>query len=161
MSIAAVPSGAMPKVLPQEFEELFREHCQLVYRTAYGITGNRQDAEDVLQSIFLKLLQRDFSAELKRNPAAYLHRAAVNLSLNVLRSRKRQKVTDGVDLHEVPERAAAEDFSAKDDEIHERLMDAISSLKPGRPKFCFFTTSTTTAMPRSRRCWESRGARSP
>jgi RNA polymerase sigma factor (sigma-70 family) len=130
MSIAAVPSGEANQVLPQEFEELFREHCQLVYRTAYGITGNRQDAEDVLQSIFLKLLQRDFSAEIRRNPSAYLHRAAVNLSLNVLRARKRQKVTPGVELHEVAQRSTDESAAAADDEIHQRLLDAIGSLKP-------------------------------
>ena len=130
MSIATIPTGETHQVLPQEFEELFREHCQLVYRTAYGITGNRQDAEDVLQSIFLKLLQRDFSAEIKRNPSAYLHRAAVNLSLNVLRSRKREKVTDGVEIHEVPQRSTDDSASAAADEIHERLLDAIGSLKP-------------------------------
>ena len=42
----------------QEFEGLFREHYLLVYRTAWVITGNSDDAEDVLQTIFLRLLRR-------------------------------------------------------------------------------------------------------
>jgi len=92
MSIAAVRSG---EALSDEFEELFTEHYQLLYRTAYGITDNRHDAEDVLQSIFVKLLQNGLSPDLERHPARYLHRAAVNLSLNVLRTRKRQKLVDG------------------------------------------------------------------
>ena len=43
--------------LDPEIEKLFREHCQLIYRTAYGITRDYGDADDVLQSIFLKLLR--------------------------------------------------------------------------------------------------------
>jgi DNA-directed RNA polymerase specialized sigma24 family protein len=40
------------------FERLFREHHAFVYRTAYSVTGARHDAEDVLQTIFLRLLRR-------------------------------------------------------------------------------------------------------
>jgi RNA polymerase sigma factor (sigma-70 family) len=129
MSIAAVPSGEAHKALEQEFEALYREHCQLVYRTAFAITGSRQDAEDVLQSIFLKLLQREFPADLGRNPRGYLHRAAVNLSLNVLRSRKRQKKMDGVEEVASPEPAAIGE-AGPEDELHERLLDAMTDLKP-------------------------------
>jgi DNA-directed RNA polymerase specialized sigma24 family protein len=45
MSTATVPN--VSEALAQEFEEIFREHCQFVYRTAYSVTGNRPDAEDV------------------------------------------------------------------------------------------------------------------
>jgi hypothetical protein len=41
----------------------------------------------VLQSLFVKLLQSGLPPDLHQNPARYLHRAAVNLSLNVIRSR--------------------------------------------------------------------------
>jgi RNA polymerase sigma-70 factor (ECF subfamily) len=126
MAIAAVRSG---EALSEEFEELFREHWQLVYRAAYAITGNRQDAEDVLQSIFVKLLQRGISPELEHTPARYLHRAAVNLSLNVLRARKRQKLVGGVEQLEIPARQADE-AANESAEFHERLMDAITHLKP-------------------------------
>src|SRR5215813_12844579 len=71
--------------LEQEFDRLFREHYQLVYRTAYGVTGSPEDAEDVLQTIFLRLIGRDVPPDLQRNPRAYLYRSAVNLSLNTVR----------------------------------------------------------------------------
>src|SRR4030095_5906696 len=99
MPLAALQAG---EPLPQELEELFLEHCQMVHRTAYAITGHRQDAEDVLQSIFVKLLQRGLTPEVRQHPARYLHRAAVNLSLNVLRTRKRRRLVHGIDTLAIP-----------------------------------------------------------
>jgi len=37
----------------QRYEDIFRDCAQLVYRTAYGVTGSYEDAEDVLQQSFL------------------------------------------------------------------------------------------------------------
>jgi RNA polymerase sigma-70 factor, ECF subfamily len=110
----------------QEFEEIFREHYRLVYRTAYSVTGSRQDAEDVLQTIFVRLLQRELPPELVKNPKAYLYRAAVNVSLNVLRSRKRQRLATAIDTLEVPARDAAQ----PDDGLQRNLLDALAELKP-------------------------------
>ena len=127
MPIAAVRDR---EALPQELEELFLEHCQMVHRTAYAITGHRQDAEDVLQSIFVKLLQRGLTPEVRQHPARYLHRAAVNLSLNVLRNRKRRRVVDGIDTLELPASGEEREAVRERDERHERLMEAMTSLKP-------------------------------
>ena len=127
MPIAAVRHG---EALPQEFEELFLEHCQLVYRTAYAITGHRQDAEDVLQSIFVKLLQRGLTPEVRQQPARYLHRAAVNHSLNVIRTRKRRKLVDGFDALEIPAPSGNEHDARERDEQHEQLAEAMTRLKP-------------------------------
>jgi RNA polymerase sigma-70 factor (ECF subfamily) len=73
--------GMAGESFPQEFEALFEEHYVLVCRTAYGVTGRVEDAEDVVQTLFLRLLQREKSPELLKNPKGYLYRAAVNLSL--------------------------------------------------------------------------------
>src|SRR5262245_37031661 len=127
MPIAAVRQG---EALPQELEELFLEHCQMVHRTAYAITGHRQDAEDVLQSLFVKLLQRGVTPEVRQHPARYLHRAAVNLSLNVLRTRKRRKLVDGIDTLEIPASSEKREGVRERDERHERLMEAMARLKP-------------------------------
>ena len=51
---------------PQDLDQLFLENYQLVFRTAYGVTGRREDAEDVPQSLFLRLLQRGFPPEVRR-----------------------------------------------------------------------------------------------
>lgn len=49
-----------------EFDQLFREHYQLVYRTAFRVTRSEEDAEDVLQTVFLRLVRREFPPELKK-----------------------------------------------------------------------------------------------
>lgn len=51
-------SDLISEALDKEFEELFQELYPMAYRTAYGVVGNSQDAEDVAQTIFLKLLRR-------------------------------------------------------------------------------------------------------
>jgi RNA polymerase sigma factor (sigma-70 family) len=73
--------------LAGELARAFEDHHALVFRTAYRITGNAADAEDVLQTIFLRLLKRPDSRMVK-DRASYLRRAAVNASLDLIRARK-------------------------------------------------------------------------
>src|SRR5262245_1805274 len=78
------------KLTDSEFDQLFREHHEMVYRTAYSITRNAEDAEDVLQTIFLSLVRREFPPDLTKNPKAYFYRAAFNRALDIARSRQRE-----------------------------------------------------------------------
>jgi RNA polymerase sigma-70 factor (ECF subfamily) len=68
---------------------MYEAHHNMVFRTAHRVTGNAADAEDVLQTVFLRLLRRDpaSSAEID-NPESYLRRSAVNAALDVVRSRR-------------------------------------------------------------------------
>src|SRR5262245_41665423 len=123
----AVPSEVSATPLTQEFDRIFREHYHLVYRTAYGVTGSPQDAEDVVQNIFLRLLRREVPPDLQRNPKAYLYRAAVNLSLNTIKQRQRHVLTDDADRFE----AEANDSEAASlEELHRRLYEAMTDLEP-------------------------------
>ena len=74
--------------IPDELEQVFQTHHGLVFRTAYRITGNAGDAEDVLQTVFLRMLRRGRNAEPLENPESYLRRAAINAALDVIRSRQ-------------------------------------------------------------------------
>jgi RNA polymerase sigma-70 factor (ECF subfamily) len=74
--------------LIDEVERLFQAHHRLVFRTAYRITGSATDAEDVLQTVFLRLMGRDGSATPLANCESYLRRAAINAALDVLRARR-------------------------------------------------------------------------
>lgn len=74
---------------PGDLERLFREHHEQIFRTAYRVTGTASDAEDVLQTVFLRLVRREGSYDFAPNAKAYLLRSAVNASLDLLRSRGR------------------------------------------------------------------------
>ena len=73
---------------PHGLEKVFIEHQGRVFRAAYRITGNAQDAEDVLQTVFLKLTHQGEPKAPVDNLASYLYRTAVNASLDLLRTRR-------------------------------------------------------------------------
>lgn len=60
----------------------------MVFRAAYRVTGNTSDAEDVLQTVFLKLVRRTGEVEAVEHVASYLYRAAVNAALDLVRGRQ-------------------------------------------------------------------------
>src|SRR5947208_17021898 len=85
---ALMATPAESAISARDLEAVFREHHGLVCRAAYRVTGNAGDAEDVLQTVFLRLVKRDPDAEPVGNMASFLHRAAVNAALDLVRSRQ-------------------------------------------------------------------------
>lgn len=74
---------------PDSLAALYEQHSGKVLAAALRVTGSRQDAEDVLQTVFLRLTRRWAETELTDTVGAYLHRAAVNGGLDLLRTRSR------------------------------------------------------------------------
>ena len=74
----------------REFKQRFMPHHQLLYRVAYHLTGNAQDAEDLLQDLYLKLWQKrdDLPDEAMRE--AYL----VTMMRNLFVDQRRLKHVD-------------------------------------------------------------------
>jgi RNA polymerase sigma-70 factor (ECF subfamily) len=70
------------------FAGLYERHYETVFRAALRVTGNPADAEDVLQTVFLRVLARGEDLEDVALPAAYFRRAAVNAAVDVLRRRE-------------------------------------------------------------------------
>lgn len=73
----------------ERLERLYAEHSRAVYRAAYRVTGSASDAEDVVQTVFLRVARRPADDPLGEAAGGYLHRAAVNAALDVVRSRQR------------------------------------------------------------------------
>ncbi len=69
----------------ESLSQLFHEHHRRVLSAAYRITGSMADAEDVAQSVFLRLSGR---ATPVGNAGSYLYRAAINGALDLLRRRR-------------------------------------------------------------------------
>jgi RNA polymerase sigma-70 factor (ECF subfamily) len=109
----------------RQLEELFREHYPMLYRTAISILDNPADADDVPQTVFLRLLRTGPPPEMRRNPAGYLYRAAVNVSLNVIRTRKRSRLTEGIENLEV---AVDSSSTVAIERMHQHLAEAIAEL---------------------------------
>jgi RNA polymerase sigma-70 factor, ECF subfamily len=85
----SVPTVAANVSRNPQLERAFREHHNLVFQAAYRVTGNAADAEDALQTVFLRLARRTDGVDVAEASPAYLCRAAVNAGLDVLRSRQR------------------------------------------------------------------------
>jgi RNA polymerase sigma-70 factor (ECF subfamily) len=128
----AVYENPLTSPPPDALEMLFREHHGAVYRAAYRITGNAMDAEDVLQTVFTRLLRREEQPDLSESAGSYLHRAAVNAALDLMRRRKR---TRKVDLDEVGESLVdtadpGPERLRGSRELKTRLREAMSRLSP-------------------------------
>jgi len=111
---AAAPTRP-PDAAP-DLEAIFREHASKILSAAYRVTGNASDAEDVLQTVFVRLIRRRGQLQLAGNPAAYLHRAAVNAGLDVVRSRQSARSTPLADSEPT--------LAATDEEAPDRVLDS-------------------------------------
>ncbi len=116
-------------------EGLFQRHHNRVFQTAYRVTGSAADAEDVLQTVFLRVARGQESVATAENPEAYFARAAINASLDLLRGRRRSQA---ISIEDVENRASLAAFVSRNDpakhqedrELRELLMEALSRLGP-------------------------------
>jgi RNA polymerase sigma-70 factor, ECF subfamily len=115
-----------------DLEAVFREHHAMVFRAAYRVTGNASDAEDVLQTVFMRLLKRDPDAEPVGNIASFLHRSAVNAALDLVRSRQKIRNIPLDELEPVLAEPAyrSPDRAHSSGEAREWLRGALSRLNP-------------------------------
>ncbi len=130
---AAIQPRTEPPADPAgEIAVIFERHHRQVFQAAYRITGNPMDAEDVLQTVFMRIVRREGGHGLDDNAGGYLHRAAVNAALDVVRHRRSARSTALDDvaavLSESPEEAPDRRHDAG--EIRERVRDALTRLNP-------------------------------
>jgi RNA polymerase sigma-70 factor (ECF subfamily) len=102
---------------------LYERHSETVYRTALRVTGNPADAEDVLQTVFMRVLHQENALDPDTTPASYFRRAATNASLDILRRRTSRNEAP---LDEGLGRASPESPAV----LKEQLRRAIGQLDP-------------------------------
>jgi RNA polymerase sigma-70 factor, ECF subfamily len=71
----------------EAFRELVERHSRHIFRLAYRMTGNEEDAEDVVQETFLRAYRSLPRFEGHAEFATWLHRIAANCAIDVLRHR--------------------------------------------------------------------------
>jgi RNA polymerase sigma-70 factor (ECF subfamily) len=115
-------SNGTDNTFRRQISELYEQNYAMVLQVAYRTIGNKQDAEDVLQTVFMRLIERPaIQAAFFKNPKAYLYRSAINEALNLIAVRQRQQLLDIQGL-ELP----APDDS---DPYIQRVREAMAALK--------------------------------
>ena len=110
--------------MPPGIDDLYSSHHAIVFAAAYRVTGNASDAEDVLHTVFLRLLKRDSSEQID-HPEGYLRRAAVNAALDVVRARRPES---DVVLERMPSKARSALESLGNDDLRSQLRAALATL---------------------------------
>src|ERR1700756_3510149 len=72
------------------FRALVERHSRALFRLAFRMTGNEQDAEDVVQESFLRAYRQLGAFDERASFGTWLYRIACNCSLDLVRSRKRR-----------------------------------------------------------------------
>jgi RNA polymerase sigma-70 factor (ECF subfamily) len=113
------------------FELFFARHRNVIHRTAYGLTGDRQAAEEVLQDTFARAWQRRTTLLLNISPVPWLHRVALNLCYSRLgRRRLRSEPIEDSMAGMLRDAAAEPDERAERQELRSIVRDGVAGLPP-------------------------------
>ncbi len=83
--------SASPRPSRQEVEAWFQRYGTLVYRRALVLLGNPAEAEDAVQEVFIKALDRFGTFRGEAKASTWLYRITTNHCLNQLRNQKRRR----------------------------------------------------------------------
>jgi RNA polymerase sigma-70 factor (ECF subfamily) len=105
------------------FDQIYESHWNTVYKTALRVTGNPADAEDAMQTVFLRIWKREEPLEEMASPDRYFRRAATNAALDILRRKaaKNEFQLDSTLMHAAPDSSPV---------LKHRLREAIAQLRP-------------------------------
>jgi RNA polymerase sigma-70 factor (ECF subfamily) len=115
---------------PDAFRVLVERHSRAVYRLAWRMTANSHEAEDIVQETFLRAYKQLKRFDGRAAFGTWVHRIAVNCSLDLIRSRKRRQ-TDADDdriLPNVPATEPSPERSVQSAQIRELLDRAMQEL---------------------------------
>ena len=112
------------------WEQVVREHSARVYRLAYRLSGNPQDAEDLTQETFVRVFRSlaDFSPGTFEG---WLHRITTNLFLDMVRRRQRIRF-DALpeDTERLPGTAPSPEQVYADTHLDPQIQAALDALSP-------------------------------
>jgi RNA polymerase sigma-70 factor (ECF subfamily) len=119
----------------EAFLELIRRFQERIHRTIYGMTRNLQDADDLTQDTFLAAYRALPRFERRSSFYTWLYRIAVNLTLNHLKKKGREKNREAFeDTVAVLEKSDYDLRSPEGDslrkELEEKINEAVAVLPP-------------------------------
>jgi RNA polymerase sigma-70 factor (ECF subfamily) len=117
------------------YRVLVERHSRSLFRLAFRMTGNEQDAEDVVQESFLRAYRQLGKFDDRASFGTWLYRIAANCSLDLVRARKRRSEDLGPAEPEMadpiaalPSAAPSPERSAMSAEVRERVAEAMEGL---------------------------------
>jgi RNA polymerase sigma-70 factor (ECF subfamily) len=112
------------------FRLLVERHSRALYRSAYRITGNGADADDVVQEAFLRSYRALGSFDSRATFTTWLHRIAINCALDLIDSRKRRegRIDAGEDLALLASHEATPDRVVLGSEMQRAIAAAMNQL---------------------------------
>jgi RNA polymerase sigma-70 factor (ECF subfamily) len=120
------------------FRVLVERHSHAIFRLAYRMTGNEHDAEDVVQETFLRAFRHLNRFKTEASFPAWLHRIAVNCSINLLNMREPQVEENQTGtpspadaLDSLAATTPAPDRAAIQSELQQRMEAALGHLSTG------------------------------
>jgi RNA polymerase sigma-70 factor (ECF subfamily) len=115
---------------PPSWDEVVRTHSPRVYRLAYRLTGNRADAEDLTQEVFVRVF-RALDTYRPGTFEGWLHRITTNLFLDGARRRARIRFEAlPEDAERVPGRERSPEQAYADDNLDGDVQRALDALPP-------------------------------
>ena len=81
---------AVRKGDPRAFQQLYEQHAPVVFRVAFRLLGNRLDAEDVTQEVFVTLYRRLGTFDFRSSFQTWCYRITVNACYDKMRKQKRR-----------------------------------------------------------------------
>jgi RNA polymerase sigma-70 factor, ECF subfamily len=119
----------------EAFRALVERHSRTVFRLAFRMTGNEQDAEDVVQESFLRAYRQLGRFESRANFGTWLYRIVANCSVDVMRAKQaRHDQSRGESLDEAMTLPAGDapgpERLARSAEIAARVRAALDGLSP-------------------------------
>jgi len=116
------------------FRQLVERHSAGVFRVAFRLTRNEQDAEDVVQETFLKAHAELSRFEGRAAIGTWLHRIAANCAIDMMRRRPKGTADRRVDADTgalvIASPAPGPDREAAGRELRVRLNEALDALTP-------------------------------
>lgn len=131
-AVHALPRTEM-KTVPRTdaaVEALFEAHHDRVYRVARRITGSSEDAEDVLQTVFYRLVRRDEPVPVPGEAASYFHRAASNAAFDLLRRRRAARTAPIPDADLLSDTTPGPDALQRSSEFVAAVRRALADVSP-------------------------------
>ncbi len=115
----------------EALREIFERHHQKVYRVAYGVLRQREEALDIVQEVFIKLFRSIKNFRGKSRFSTYLYRMAVNTAIDHVRKAGKSHVSsldqeEGIQPAEEPERRPDRIFLYK--EMEGKVNEALNEL---------------------------------